>query len=247
MNKKTKTKETKEIEEESKVLIEGFFHKQNSRIQKIKNKETKSWKKRYFVLFKDHIQYSIKQNTKILGKIHLYQYQCIIKDDSNERFILRLFKPKEKSLFLEFENQEIMQKWNNQIKFAIENCSKIAYLENEKKTKQQNIEYLKTGWLFKQGNKGLFKKNWKRRFFVLKRKGLSLNYHKTEKLEGVPKGIILLPDIMSVDMATFENEPYGLKISLYSTKRIYKIAADTESERDSWITIIQENATNLYI
>ncbi|KAJ3434587.1 sesquipedalian [Anaeramoeba flamelloides] len=242
-NEENEEKEEKSTKEE--VLVEGFVHKQNSREKQIKKKNGKQWKKRYFKLFPDRLQYSIKEDSKILGSMNLYKYQCFPKEEVTDRFILRLFKPTEKSLFLEFENEDTMDIWKNHFKTAITNCSKKAFLENQEETKKHCIAYLKTGWLFKQGVKGLFKKKWKRRFFVLKSKDLTLNYFATEKYEGQPKGKILLSDVKSVGKAIFNDEPFGLTVGIFSTKRIYKIAADSAKERDSWIVIIQDNSENL--
>ncbi|KAJ6231266.1 sesquipedalian [Anaeramoeba flamelloides] len=204
--KKEEKEDEEDEEEKSKkevLLVEGFVHKQNSREKQIKKKNGKQWKKRYFKLFSEHLQYSIKEDSKILGSMNLYKYQCFPKEEVTDRFILRLFKPTEKSLFLEFENEDTMNIWKNHFKTATTNCSKKAFLENQEETKKQSIAYLKTGWLFKQGVKGLFKKKWKRRFFVLKSKDLTLNYFATEKFEGQPKGKILLSDVKSVDKAIF--------------------------------------------
>ncbi|KAJ3447391.1 sesquipedalian [Anaeramoeba flamelloides] len=230
------------------LSVDGFLYKQSSRHKTIKKRGSNTWKKRYFKLTNTNkLYYSTYQDSKPLAVLDLQDYQCFHKDDVKDRYILRLFKPNKKSLFLEFESLEQLKVWKDHIQKAISNCSRELSLQNNKLLEKRNLNYLKSGWLNKKGYKGIFKSKWKRRFFVLNRKDFILYYYKTERFEGKSQGSINLLDIMSLNKTSFNDEPYGLNIALYSSKRVYKIAADSQTELQSWIVAIQTYATNAYI
>ncbi|KAJ6235068.1 sesquipedalian [Anaeramoeba flamelloides] len=229
------------------VELEGFLLKQNSKKTKLLKKCNKSWKKRYFKLTSKQLLYSKSKGSKMLGSLNLLEYQCFQKGEITDRFILRLYKPKHKSIFLEFDSTEQMKKWNKKIQKAISDCAREISIQKDQIQRLKEMHFVKSGWLLKKGYKGIFKSNWKRRFFVLKRNDQTLYYLKSEKYRGKATGSIDLKNIMSITETTFNDEPYGLKLALYSSKRVYQIAANSQSELESWKMTLQQFSPNIYI
>ncbi|KAJ6249550.1 sesquipedalian [Anaeramoeba flamelloides] len=229
------------------VVFEGFLLKQNSKKTKLLKKRNKSWKKRYFKLTTSQLHYSKSNGSKILGSLNLQEYRCFQKEGITDRFVLRLFKPKHKSLFLEFESTEQMKQWNKRIQKAISDCNEEISIKKDKIQRLNDMHFVKYGWLLKKGCKGIFKSKWKKRFFILKRNDQTLYYLKSEQFQGKATGSIDLKNIMSITETTFNDEPYGLKIALYSSKRVYQIAANSQSELESWKITLQQFSPNAYM
>lgn len=97
----------------------------------------------------------------------------------------------------------------------------------------------KSGYLIKQGIK---RKNWKRRFFVLDLCALS---YFTSHDEVSPIKMINLADIYQSRVSVGIHVHKQNVFEVVTPQRVYYIQAESQSERDAWISAINKRCKNL--
>mmetsp|Transcript_2424 Transcript_2424/g.4873 ORF Transcript_2424/g.4873 Transcript_2424/m.4873 type:complete len:411 (-) Transcript_2424:228-1460(-) len=100
----------------------------------------------------------------------------------------------------------------------------------------QDASTARAGFMIKQGGRV---KNWKKRFFVLKKDG-QLQYFKSAKAIE-PKGVIWLSDLCNAGVDTSStHRPHT--IALKTPSRIYYFTCQDESEMHAWIEVLNQTA-----
>ncbi|XP_071955935.1 unconventional myosin-X-like isoform X3 [Antedon mediterranea] len=96
-------------------------------------------------------------------------------------------------------------------------------------------EALKSGWLMKKGGgtSTLSRRNWRKRFFVLK--GIELAYYESDS-DGAPcKGIINIKQTKDILDSSFGRES---SLDIITDKRTYHIVADNADDLSEWFSIL---------
>ncbi|CAH1372261.1 hypothetical protein MTP99_013756 [Tenebrio molitor] len=143
-------------------------------------------------------------------------------------------------IFVYHEDGEVITNWYMAIRCAKLHRLQVAYpSENEADLLGFLTEdFAKEGWLWKTGPRTSdgFKKRW---FTLDNRK---LMYH-DEPLDAHPKGEIFLGDALdgySIRIGVSAGvKDQGFSFALTTPDRIYNLSAQTESERDEWIEVIE--------
>lgn len=211
----------------------------------------KAWKRRWFVLKSAHLFYfNSPQDTttkeKALGTIPLME-ASVSKDSAgahDKPNTLRI-SLRHRDYILSFETEEILNEW-------VASLSRTEYFNEEAALSGRPTGALAPGaisakspllwgstmegWLTKQGHRV---KNWKKRWFVLK-KNLLLYYGGEDDAE--PKGVVDLCEALAVDRdgPDSKHSLHALHISLGGGKKHYFLQAETATAVDAWHSAIQE-------
>ena len=141
----------------------------------------KTWKRRWFTLEGNRLNY-YKAPEDIIPRGFILLENCSIRILNEKKLLFELFHQNDgfvkshKSYVINAETHEDMMDWVNTLTKKLEKKkrSTLSYrtIDNPK-------EILKQGWLNKRGGR---RKNWKKRWFVLTDKTLTLFYYDNEKV-----------------------------------------------------------------
>jgi len=230
-----KTREIVEFRPEEITSIqpskEGFLLKKESGL-------VKAWKKRYFVLQNQRLEYSISEKEKgtPIGFLDLnvtFEVKTFPTDNSFS------IVTNESSILLQCEGATSLQEWVDAIQSLTKtrksyHASSSSWIR-EMKTKE------KEGILYKQG---YTVKNWKARWFVM-RKGF-LSYYAPENDGGLQiRGIIPLQSARIVWSSAEESPTNSLSFQVVTSQRIYHLYAENERDTEDWIDSIRKHVADI--
>lgn len=96
------------------------------------------------------------------------------------------------------------------------------------------------GWLYKLGG---FIKNWKKRWFVI-RKGELMYFEEKSHVNQrhLAKGVLVLRGARAISFSAKEHKEYAFGVRPHGTDRTYIMVAETADERRRWLTFIAQLA-----
>jgi len=216
------------------------------------------WHKRYFVL-KDNILGWYRDESasgKASGHIYVESYRVYKLDDKENKkpFCFELIDQKENRIKLAADNEEGLNSWME----ALKNAKNRKFAQKKAVPQQEEDEELtfsdaptsssttsshpddskpiiKEGWLEK---KGQTRRNWNKRWFVLR--GSTLSYYAAQDYK-VLKGRVNLVGSRVLTHAVKRGEEKPLIFAIRNPDRDFIIRASGLDEKDSWIKVIKEN------
>jgi len=170
--------------------------------------------------------YTNEQEKDILGVIdlkHCFAIRKLQQEKEGRRHILSLLS-KTRDFLLSADTKQQQEDWFE----IIDHCLKTYRIFSDPEPE------LKTGYLLKQGAN---RKNWKRRWFVLKN-GV-VQYYASE-MDKKPLGRFNLCDCFAIQLADEDKAKRPYTFELLFPNRIFLISAANESERDEWMEALED-------
>ena len=103
------------------------------------------------------------------------------------------------------------------------------------------------GWVKKKGN---VRRNWKRRWMILREDSIEYYEKNSEKVRNILKGSIPIDQVISI--SRFEGKKkMKYCMALKTVNRVYYISVATAEEQERWLTVVsqhlrQQQPANLY-
>lgn len=193
----------------------------------------KSWKRRYFVLDGDSLQYYENIDKQPRGGGIVVR---VLRDDIDEN-CLDVHLSSGRVLKLSADTQDEIALWYA----ALWNASKLVSptVDNNKEEEESSLDNSgnrlrklgREGWLLKKGQNF---KTWKQRFFVLERSRLM--YYGDESGELLGSGVVF-------EVSVGESRPFCLDVR-FQNGRLLQVVAPDETEFAGWLQALQ-TASNL--
>eukprot|EP01091_Cochliopodium_minus_P014982 TRINITY_DN5214_c0_g1_i1.p1 TRINITY_DN5214_c0_g1~~TRINITY_DN5214_c0_g1_i1.p1 ORF type:complete len:477 (+),score=153.76 TRINITY_DN5214_c0_g1_i1:21-1451(+) len=200
-----------------------------------------NWKKRYFVLLGNELSYYPSEtSTKCLNTIYLSN--TTIKDDKSERksgrshcFYIQSNNAQqgERIYYISCASEEEKEEWIKEIALHSKIDDYIS-LEEEK------YPPFKQGYLIKKGH---VRRNWKQRWFVLRKNLLCYYKNRNDQKNKKPLGIIPLLDT-STQLIKKTNSAYVFVVN-HPSRKVYYLAATGENYT-TWLISIQNASSKSF-
>jgi len=131
-------------------------------LYKIGNNRKKDWKRRWFVLYQDLLEYYIaRTDSSPKGIIDLVS--CSVQQSDLKPNSFSIQTPN-RAYFVYADNEQQMEQWMRDIRTAINRL--LRNLEKEEQLLPPSIDTVKEGWLLKQGKNVIG--DWRKRWCVLR-------------------------------------------------------------------------------
>ncbi|GLE05135.1 hypothetical protein PINS_up014123 [Pythium insidiosum] len=191
----------------------------------------RSWKKRYFVLEDDTLQYFEKVSGDPKGSGVVFR----VVRASSPAFAMDVHFMNGRILRIAASNKVEQDDWFS----ALSNAAALCALRATKVDDSQGtstVSNRKRGWLLKKGQRV---KSWKRRYFVLER--ATLAYSDTPGSEVLGSGIVF--DVVEGDL-----RPFCLNVRFQNGRLLHVVASD-ETDFSEWLEALQlaSNITESFV